>query len=164
MPHVLERVSAYGRAMAALLHTGAARHHNGNPSDTLRLEKLYGTPVLLSGVASFVLSKKEMCILYQQHKLMLCRLQKMNINTPDCVIFFTAGQLPISAIIHLRQFGPLGMIAHLAASSPLHQTGINILLSAKKEKSWFQQVCELFWQYDIPEHLTSSKPPERKIH
>ena len=35
MPHLLDRVSAHRRAMGSVLHTGAARHHNGNPAATL---------------------------------------------------------------------------------------------------------------------------------
>ena len=148
--------------MADPLHTDAAYHHNSNSSDTLCLEKLYGSPVLLSGIASLVLSNKEIRILYLQHKSMLCRLQKLNPNTPDCVIFFLAGQLPITATIHLRQFGLLGMIARLSASSILHNIGTSTLLSSKKEKSWFQQIRDLSCQYGMPDPLAVLQSPADK--
>ena len=86
MPPILERSASYRRAVAAILHNGAALNHNANPCHTLQLERLYGSPVLLSGLSSLVLSKKEIRVLYQQHKSTLCRLQKLNCKTLECII------------------------------------------------------------------------------
>ena len=51
------RIKAHEKAMGAVLHVGAGRHHRGNPAASLRVEKLYATPILFSGVAALVLLK-----------------------------------------------------------------------------------------------------------
>ena len=50
MPNILARLSAHTRAIMSVLPIGMACSHRGNPDSSLRLEKLYGTPVLLSGL------------------------------------------------------------------------------------------------------------------
>ena len=47
---------------------GAARHHRANPAAGLRLEQVYGFPVLLSGLGSLVLDKSELSVVNQHHK------------------------------------------------------------------------------------------------
>ena len=59
MPHVIDRIAAHKRALAAILGSGAARHHNARPSASIHLEKVYASPVLFSGMASLVLNEKE---------------------------------------------------------------------------------------------------------
>ena len=46
------------KALASILHVGAARSHRANPIMSIRVEKLYATPVLLSGIGSLILLKK----------------------------------------------------------------------------------------------------------
>ena len=48
IPHILQRISSHKRALAAVLSAGLSRSHRGNPAASLRTEKLYGLPVLLS--------------------------------------------------------------------------------------------------------------------
>ena len=49
-PHILQRITAHKRALGAVLAAGLARRHRGNPAASLRTEKMYGLPVLLSGL------------------------------------------------------------------------------------------------------------------
>ena len=100
MPNILDRISSHRRALASVLPVGAALHHKANPTATLLLEKLYGCPVLLSGLAALVLSAKEIGVVNRHYKLTLCRLQKLPLTTPDCVIYFLAGSLPASVLLH----------------------------------------------------------------
>ena len=55
--NILSRESAHTRAVHAVLPAGLARGHCGNPAAALKVEKLYGVPVLLSGLGALVLSK-----------------------------------------------------------------------------------------------------------
>ena len=119
MPHIIDRISAHSRATASILHTGAAVHHSANPSASIQLEQLYDCPVLFSGVASLVLSKKEIKVLSKHHKRTLCRLKKLPSNTPDCVVHFLAGSLPAVGILHLWILSLLCMIARSSSSSIL---------------------------------------------
>ena len=57
LPNIMNRMSAHIKALMSVLPTGLARGHRGNPAASLRVEKLYGCPVLLSGLAALVLSK-----------------------------------------------------------------------------------------------------------
>ena len=163
MPHILGRISAHTRAVASILFCGAARHHACNPCNSIHLERLYGGPVLLSGVPALVLSKKELDVLDRHQRLMLCRLQKLNRNTPACVVYFLSGTLPISAIVHLRQLSLIGMIARLGKNSILREIGANILLSDDKRKSWFLQVRDLTLKYSLPDPLQILGSPPTKI-
>ena len=161
MPHILDRVSAHNRALSSVLYSGAARHHRANPTATLQLEKLYGCPVLLSGIPSLVLSKKELGILHRHHRVTLCRLQKLASTTPDCVVYFLAGTLPICALLHLRQLGLLGMLARLGESSILQQHGRQVLLKTKS-RSWFHEIRSICQQYDLPDPLLTLQSPPSK--
>ena len=160
----MERISAYHRAMAAIIHTGGARYHNSYPSTTLYLHRMYGTPVLLSGLASLYLSPKELEAISKQYKSMLCRLQKLPDNTPDSVIYFLARQLPSSALIHLKQLSLLGMSSRLGYSSILQDIGVKVLSSQNVvKKSWFIQINMVCCKYGLPEALSILRcPPTRE--
>ena len=47
-----------GRFVSAVMYAGLARGHRANIAACLRIESVYGTAVLLSGLASLVLSSK----------------------------------------------------------------------------------------------------------
>ena len=138
MTNILERVTAHRRALAAILPVCVALHHSANPTNGLKIEKIFAGPVLLSGLASLVLSTKEIGVIDRHHRMTLCRIQKLSRTTPDCVVFFLAGSLPATALLHLRQLGLLGMVARMEANSPLQQVGRQALLSNGRSKSWFQ--------------------------
>ena len=73
MPNILSRMTAHTRALFSVLQTGIARGHHGNPAAAIRVEKLYGSPVLLSGLSSLVLSKAEQSPLDHHYKVNLER-------------------------------------------------------------------------------------------
>ena len=162
MPHVLDRISAHRRALASVLPAGAARHHRAKPSVTLQLEKLYGGGVLFSGLASLVLSCKEIGMIHRHHRVTLCRLQKLAPTTPDCVVFFLAGSLPGTALLHLRMLGLLGMLARLGPDSVLQQVGRQVLLSNGRGKSWFLLLRTICQQYGLPDPLQVLQSPQSK--
>ena len=55
----LLRITAHNKAMGAVLHTGMAFRHRGNPAASLGVVRMYGLPVLLSGLGSLFLTKVE---------------------------------------------------------------------------------------------------------
>ena len=162
MPHILDRISSHKRAMASVLHVGVARHHCANPSASLKLEKMYGGPVLMSGLCSLYLNSKEIGVLHRHHRVTLCRLQKLAPTTPDCVVFFLAGSLPGTAILHLQQLSLLGMIARLGPDSILQQLGRQVLLLSKQQRSWFSLVRSACQQYGLPDPLLIFQCPPGK--
>ena len=97
---------------------------HGNPAAALRVEQLYGVPVLLSGLGALVLSKVEVSSLDHHFKVGLEQLQRLYKSTPAPVVYFLAGSLPASALLHLRQLSLLSMISRLGPSNILYQHAI----------------------------------------
>ena len=158
LPNILGRISARNRAAFALLPTGMARSHRGNPAAGLLLEKLYGNSVLLSGLGALVLDEKETGIIHHHHKVSLERIQRLLPSTPEVVVMFLAGSLPATGILHLRMLGLLGMIARLGPKHILNKHGRHVLLSATEsssiKSSWFLHVRVLSQKYGLPDPLT----------
>ena len=151
MPAIFSRVSAHKKAVNSVLASGMAKNHYGNPAASLRVERLYGSSVLLSGLASLVLSKPEIAVVDQHFKEHLECLQRLHSSTPRCVVYFLGGTLPATALLHLKQFSLLGMIARLGKENILHCHGLHMLICAKSSsKSWFLQVRDLCLLYSLP--------------
>ena len=91
LPNVMDRIASHSKSLIAVLPAGLAKSHRGNPAAALRVEKLYGLPVLLSGLSALVLNKAEISVLHQHYKLNLERLQKLCRATPEPVVCFLAG-------------------------------------------------------------------------
>ena len=80
--HIFDRIKAHKKAMGSTLSCGLARSHRGNIATAVKVEQIYGSPVLFSGMGSLVLSKHELNILDQHHKNHLQNLLKLHENTP----------------------------------------------------------------------------------
>ena len=163
MPHILKRIGMHQRSLAAILFTGAAKSHRGNPAATLRLHSLYCTPVLLSGMASLVLKEKELKLLDQHFTRTLSRLQRLNEKTPRSVVHLLAGSLPFKALLDMRLLSLFLMICH-KPDNPLHQHAKYVLTSgANRCSSWFLIIREVCKTYSIEHPLTLlDNPPEKK--
>ena len=85
-PNILARLSSHRRAVFSLLPSGLARGHRGNPAASIRVERLYGIPVLLSGLAPLVLSIQEVSILSGHFKQHVERLLKLHRATQEPVV------------------------------------------------------------------------------
>ena len=68
-PSILSRISAHRKAVFSLLSSGLAKNHRANPAASIKVERLYGLPVLLSGLATLVLSTPEQATLESHFKL-----------------------------------------------------------------------------------------------
>ena len=149
-PAILERFKAHGKALSGVLHTGIAKGHRGNPVSSLHIDKLYAIPVLMSGLAPLVLSAPEITMIDQHHKETLRCLLRLHQNTPRSVIYFLAGCLPGSALLHLRQLSIFGMITRLPGNI-LHQHATSFFsFSTLSQKSWFHQIRKWCLLYDLP--------------
>ena len=153
LPTILARITAHKKAIGAVLHTGMARHHRGNPKASLRIERLYGVPVLLSGLGALVFSGKDEDLIDQHHKDTLSGLQRLLPKTPRSVVYFLAGSLPGSAMLHLRQLGIFGMICRLP-NNILHKHALNVYNSKTySPNSWFHQIRDYCLMYALPHPL-----------
>ena len=116
---IFARITAHKNALGGVLHTGMARGHRGNPAASLRVDQLHGVPVLLSGLATLVLSKNDENVIALHHKETLQSLLRLYPCTPRSVVCFLAGSLPGAGLLHLRQLSIFGMICRLP---PEHST------------------------------------------
>ena len=162
LPHIMNRFTAHTRALAAVLPVGLARAHRCNPASSLKVQELYGTPVLLSGVASLVFKKSEIETISLYMKKLAQSTQKLLDGTPACVVAFLGGELPGTAEIHRKQLSTFGMITRMPGSI-LHIHATQILISAKLSAgSWFQQIRELCIDYNLPHPLDLLSNPLSK--
>ena len=114
--------------MLVTASAGISRGNCSNPAAAIRIQQLYGSPVLLSGVATLVLTKSEVVLFDQYIKKFQQNLLRLPDSTPACVVHFLAGTLPGSAQIHLKQLNNFGMIAR-QPESVLHKHAMNVLTS-----------------------------------
>ena len=158
-PTLLARFSAHKNALAGVLHTGIARNHRGNPASSVRVNKMYAIPVLLSGIGPLVLTKSEIATIEQHHKETLRCLLRLHARTPRCVIYFLSGSLPGTALVHLRQMSIFGMITRLP-NSILNLHARNVFSSFSTKNSWFHQIVTWCALYGLPhpKDLLSSPP------
>ena len=162
LQHIVGRLSAHKKAMAAVLSAGLARSHRGNPAASLRIMQIYGTGVLFSGVAALVLSTREVNIIDKHFQNMVQNLQKLYDKTPRCITFFLAGCLPGEAILHLKQLTLFRMICFLP-HNPLHIYAKSVLaLTTPQGNSWFNQIVRSCIMYSLPHpHQLLTNPPAK---
>ena len=162
MANIVTRISKHKRALGAMLSAGLARGHRGSPAAALHVHQLYCTPVLMSGLASLVLTRAEVKILDSHYQLTIQNLQRLHKNTPHSIIFFLLGTLSGEAQLHLRQLTLFSMVCHLP-EVPLHQHAKYVLTTlTSSSKSWFHQVKDLCRQYNLPHPLVLLDKPVAK--
>ena len=106
LPNILKQIIAHKKKLGAVLHTGVAQGHHGNPAASLRVNQIYGLPVLLSGLGALLLNRSEKDIINQHHKNTLQNLMRLHAGTPPFVLAFLAGPLPGKALLHLSRGRP----------------------------------------------------------
>ena len=168
MASVLARTTAFNRALHAVTPAGLARRHRGNPAAGLKVLQLYGLPVLLSGLGSLVLSKKEFEVLDFSHKVALERVLRLYPRTPAAFVYLLAGCLPASATLHLKQLSLLGMVARQGPTAILHRYATFILSNPPStgrsitSSPWFIHIRHLCSQYKLPDPLQVLSAPPTK--
>ena len=163
LPHVMKRILSHKKALRATLSSGLARSHRGNVAASIRIQNLYGTPVLFSGLSSLVLSKAEINLVEQHFKSIIQNLLKLHPGTPQSFLMFMSGSLPATAILHLKQLSLFSMISRLPGD-PLNILARKVLSTSKpSSKSWFWQVRDICLLYLLPHPLQFLDEPLPKI-
>ena len=162
-PHYNDKNLCTQKSNRKCLHVGMARSHRVNPSASVCIQKIYGNPVLFSGLAPLVLTLKDISIIDQHHKETLRSIQRLHSNTPQSVTCFLAGSLPRRAILHLRQLSIFSMICRLE-NDILHQHAVNIFrYEIRSKKSWFNQIYDICKLYNLPHPLKLLMEPLTKL-
>ena len=117
----------------------------------------------MSGLASLVLSKKEVVSVDQQLKNTIQNIIKLPTNSPSPLVYFVAGVLPGTAILHLRHLTLFGMVCRLPGD-PLYIHATQVLLTSSSPSSWFVQIRNLLLQYHLPHPLLFlQNPPSKEV-
>ena len=162
MPHIMSRLSAHTNSLYSTMFTGIARKHRANPRVGLRIQQIYATPVLLSGLGSLVLSDSEIAIIENHFKKTCENLQKLLPKTPRSVIYFLGGSLPAEALLHLKQLTIFGMVSRLQGD-PLNIHARTVLIQSRPScKSWFWKVRDISLRYSLPHPLSILDNPPTK--
>ena len=163
-PNIHARLAAHKRAVYSLLPLGLGKAHNANPAARVRIERLYGLPILLSGLGSLVLSTAETSLISSHLKIHFERLLSLHSGTPQSVIWFLAGCLPGEALLHLRQATLFGMISRLNNGDNIlaHHARHVFAVEKPSSKSWFLQLQKVFLKYDLPHPLHFLDNPPSK--
>jgi hypothetical protein len=118
-------------------------------------------------MGSLILSSKEESLLNQQYKVHLQRLLRLHQATPDPVVFFLAGCLPLQAQLHLRMFSLFGQLCRLREGDNfLVEHAMQVYSSASAScKSWFWKLRQLCLQYGLPHPVTwiASQPSKIQV-
>ena len=150
---------SHKRALGATLFAGLARSNRGNIAASLKIQQMYGSPVLFSGLSSLVLTSYEINLVDQHFRTVIQSLLKLHPGTPHSFLLFLSGNLPVQAIIHLRQLSLFNMIIRLP-QDPLHILAKKILTMSKPScKSWFWQVREICLLFNLPHPLQLLEQP-----
>ena len=160
LPHIHQRIVKHRKALASVLFTGMSRCHRASPLASLQTERIFGSPVLFSGLATLILTKPETDIIAQHVQQTTQNLLKLHQKTPDVVIFMISGTFPGEAMLNLKQLTLFGMITRLP-DNILNQIAIQSFLNGEK-KSWFSQILLLCHQYGLPHPLTLLQKPFEK--
>ena len=83
--------------------------------------------------------------------------------TSDSVVYFLAGSLPASALLHIRQLGLFCMISRVP-NNILHRIAKHVLITVRdNSKSWFIHIKSLYQQCSLPHPLLLLDSPLTKI-
>ena len=161
-PAILNKIASFKKALGAVISCGLARGQRSNPAVSIQILKIYGTPVLLSGMASLVLLGKEIATIETQYKRSLQNILKLPASSPSSLVHFVAGTLPVTALLHLRILTLFGMICRLPGD-PLNLHAQQVFLTRSlAPKSWFSQVWRILLQYHLPNPLLLLNSPLSK--
>ena len=111
------RLSKWGtntlRYQGAIIHNSLVDLglHNitSKPVVTNKLKSIYQLSYVLHRFKLMVLSKQDLEALDHHHKVKLEGVLRLYPCTPLPVVYFLAGSLPASAVLHLRQLQRLGL-------------------------------------------------------
>ena len=108
--------------------------------------------VLLSGLCSLILTKKEETCLSPHFKVHIERLLKLFPSSPRSLVFLLAGRIPFPGLLHMRMLSLFGQICRLnSGNNVLAKHAINIFSSTSPSSwSWFWKIRDICLLYGLP--------------
>lgn len=146
---VENRIKTARRTSYALMGAGMHGYNGNNPKISIKIWNTYVRPILVFGLDSIVLTKKEIKQVSQYHKSVLKTIQNLPERTADAAVYILCGQLPIESFIHSQILSKLGSI--LRNGGIEKEIGIRQLLMKNNfSNSWFIYAKNILDFYDFP--------------
>ena len=144
------RIKKARNALYALFGAGLHGRNGLPPGTSLHIWLAYVEPILLYGLETVLLTKKELDVLLQFERKTLKELQFLPIRTSNAITYLLLGKIPIVATLHKRILTLFGTITR-SAECPIREIAIRQLaIKNLDNKSWFSQVRTLLLQYGLP--------------
>ena len=154
---LVARIAAHDWVLSSLLSAGLAKGHKTNPCTALKALQVYCTPILLSGIASLILTKSDYKLLDLHYRKIFQRMMRLHLKATAPALYILSGLLPIAAQIHIHMFTTLHMIATLDPANHLYKIYLEILNTFQVETiSWFNDLSSTSNYYNIPNTLCYS--------
>ena len=135
--------------------------HRKSPFNVLSYSR-HGCPTLYMGLTSLVLSWSELKSLSLHQNNYLLKLQRLLPKTPSCAVMLPASSLLAEALLAMKKFSFLGMIARLGPSNILFQQPM-FSLTNDITSSWFHDTRLLTLLYPLPDHFILLNDPPSQI-
>lgn len=97
--------------------------------------------------------------IHSHYKMIIRLILKLPENTPESFIFFSAGTLPSTALIHLNILILLGMLGRLGSENILNRIACHSLLSLANPQSWFLAARHVTQLYGLCDPLLVLQQP-----
>lgn len=145
-----DRTSAARKAMYSLMGAGLHGMNGLPPLVSRTIYSLYILPILLHGLETLILSKKQLQTLEQFHRCTLKRLQTLPTRLSNSMTYLLFGLAPVEAYIDRRIFNLLGRIANQPGSTLHDVLTRQMAVKAVDSKSWVIYAANRLAAYDLP--------------
>ena len=141
---------------------GMAKNHCTPPSTSLKIEEVFSSPVLFSGLDTLFLRKPEIRTLNVYMQKVLRQILKLHHSTAIASLHTLPVSLLAEARLHIRQFNLLRMVSNLGDGNPLYCIAVS-LLKNKVRFSWFSALRKTSNIYELMDPLIFLLVPPSKL-
>ena len=124
------------------LSGGLSRSHHGSPAESVKVQELYGTHKLFSGLVPLALTRSETRVVDRYYQCVIMNLQRVHRNS------LWLG-LPSEAILHQKQLTLFCMICDLPGDSLNAHTRHVLVIAKNSWNSWFLKIQDLCLLYRL---------------
>lgn len=161
-PALLSRIAAHQKAFFSTLSLGLSKNHRTSPATALKIESVFCSPILFSGLSTLLLKNSEIETLNSYSRKILRQIMKLHKTTSVPALHLLSGSLPAEARLHLHQFSLLRMVSYLGDSDPLYRIAVHSL-TYKVTFSWFRRLVKTAIMYQLPHPLWILLVPPSKL-
>ena len=146
---VEDKIALANRTLYSLMGSGVHGNNGVGAMICMQIFNVYVLPRLLYGLDVLMLSQKQIQTLTAYYNRILKQFQGLPTRTATCAVLLLVGALPFPALLHLRQFSLIGMIAR-SNNQTLKRLALRQAALRCSKTSWFARVNSALTQYSLP--------------